>query len=65
VRYTTTCFTYILHAHCVCLVDVMEGTSNRTITDWNQISDGEIGALTGNTYSCRKRVRKVLISVAK
>jgi hypothetical protein len=27
---------------------------NRTITDWNQLSEGEIGALTGNTHSYRK-----------
>jgi hypothetical protein len=26
----------------------------RTITDWNQLSEGEIGALTGNTHSFRK-----------
>jgi hypothetical protein len=32
---------------------------NRTITDWSQLSEGEIGALTGNTYGFRKRVRKV------
>jgi hypothetical protein len=38
---------------------------NRTITDWNQLSEGEIGVLTGNTYSFRKRVRKVITSVAK
>jgi hypothetical protein len=38
---------------------------NRTITDWNQLSETEIGALTGNTYSFRKRVRKVITSVAK
>jgi hypothetical protein len=38
---------------------------NRTITDWNQLTEGEIGALTGNTYSFRKRVRKVITSSAK
>ena len=38
---------------------------NRTITDWNQLKEGEIGALTGNTYSFRKRVRKVITSEAK
>jgi hypothetical protein len=27
---------------------------NRTITDWNQLPDWEIGALTGNTYSFRE-----------
>jgi hypothetical protein len=27
---------------------------NRTIIDWNQLSEGEIGALTGNTHSFRK-----------
>jgi hypothetical protein len=27
---------------------------NRTITDWNQLTEGEIGAVTGNTYSFRK-----------
>jgi hypothetical protein len=31
---------------------------NRTITDWNQLTEGEIRALTGNTYSFRKRLRK-------
>jgi hypothetical protein len=31
---------------------------NRTITDWNQLPEGVIGALTGNTYSFRKRVSK-------
>jgi hypothetical protein len=38
---------------------------NRTITDWNQLSEGEIGALTVNTCSFRKRVRKVITSAAK
>jgi hypothetical protein len=38
---------------------------NRTITEWNQLSEGEIGALTGNTLSFRKRVRKVITSAAK
>ena len=38
---------------------------NRTITDWNQLPEGEIGALTSNTYSFRKRVRKVITSAAK
>jgi hypothetical protein len=38
---------------------------NRNITDWNQLSEGEIGALTGNTYSFRMRVRKLITSVAK
>jgi hypothetical protein len=38
---------------------------NRTITDWNQLTEGEIGALTGNTYSFRKRVRKMITSEAK
>jgi hypothetical protein len=38
---------------------------NRTITGWKQLTDGEIGALTGNTYSIRKRVRKVITSVVK
>jgi hypothetical protein len=33
-----------------------------TITDWNQLSEGEIGALTGNTHSFRKRVRKEITS---
>jgi hypothetical protein len=33
---------------------------NRTITDWNQLSEEEIGALTGNTHSFRNRVRKVI-----
>jgi hypothetical protein len=37
----------------------------RTITDWNQLSEGEIGALTGNTHSFRNRVRKVIASAAK
>jgi len=38
---------------------------NRTITDWNQLTEGEIGALTSNTYSFRQRVRKVITSVVK
>jgi hypothetical protein len=38
---------------------------NRTITDRNQLTEGEIGALTGNTCSFRKRVRKVIASAAK
>jgi hypothetical protein len=38
---------------------------NRTITDWNQLTVGEIGAITGNMYSFRKRVRKVITSEAK
>jgi hypothetical protein len=38
---------------------------NRTITDWNQLSEGEIGALTGNTYSFRNGGRKVITSVSK
>jgi hypothetical protein len=38
---------------------------NRTITDRNQLSEGEIGALTGNTHSFRNRVRNVITSVAK
>jgi hypothetical protein len=38
---------------------------NRTITDWNQLTEGEIGVLTGNTYSFSKRVRKVITSEAK
>jgi hypothetical protein len=38
---------------------------NRTITDWNQLIEGEIGALTGDTCSFRKRARKVITSVAK
>jgi hypothetical protein len=31
---------------------------NRTITDWNQLSEEETGAPIGNTYSFRKRVRR-------
>jgi hypothetical protein len=38
---------------------------NRTITDWNQLSEGEMGGLTGIRYCFRKRVRKVITSVAK
>jgi hypothetical protein len=38
---------------------------NRTITDWNQLSEGEIGALTGKIHSFRKRVRKEITSAAK
>jgi hypothetical protein len=38
---------------------------NRTITDWNQLSEGEIKALTGNAHSFRIRVRKVITSAAK
>ena len=36
---------------------------NRTVTDWNQLTVGGIGALTGNSF--RKRVRKVITSEAK
>jgi hypothetical protein len=32
---------------------------NRIITDWNQLPEVTIGALIGNTYSFRKRVRIV------
>jgi hypothetical protein len=38
---------------------------NRTITDWNHLTEGEIGALAGNTCSFRKRVRKVITGTAK
>jgi hypothetical protein len=38
---------------------------NRTITDWNQLTDREIEALTSNTCSFRKRVRKVITSEVK
>jgi hypothetical protein len=38
---------------------------NRTITDWKQLTEGEIGALTGNMYSFRNRVTKVITSEAK
>jgi hypothetical protein len=38
---------------------------NRTITDWNQLSEGEIGAVTRNMYSFRMRVRTVITSAAK
>ena len=38
---------------------------NRTITDWNQLTEGEKGALTSNTYSFRQRVRKVITSAVK
>jgi hypothetical protein len=38
---------------------------NRTITDWNKLTKSEIGAVTGNTCSFRKRVRKVITSAAK
>jgi len=38
---------------------------NRTITDWNQLTEGEIGALTSNTYSFRQRVRKVITIAVK
>jgi hypothetical protein len=37
----------------------------RTITDWNQLPEGVIGALTGNTHSYRKRVRTVITSEAQ
>jgi hypothetical protein len=37
----------------------------RTITDWKQPTEGEIGAVTGNACSFRKRVRKVITSAAK
>ena len=32
---------------------------NRTIVDWNQLSEEEIGALDGSTCSFRKRLSKV------
>jgi hypothetical protein len=38
---------------------------NGTITDRNQLSEGKIAALTGNTYSFRKRVTKVITSATK
>jgi hypothetical protein len=38
---------------------------SRTITDCNQLTEGEIGAVTGNTCSFRKRVRKVITSAVK
>jgi hypothetical protein len=38
---------------------------NRNITDWNQLTEWEIEALTSNTCSFRKGVRKVITSVAK
>jgi hypothetical protein len=38
---------------------------NRTSTGWNQLTEVEIGSLTGNTSSFRKRVRKVISSEAK
>jgi hypothetical protein len=38
---------------------------NRTITDWNQLTEWEIGSLTGKTCSFSKRVRKVITSAAK
>jgi hypothetical protein len=38
---------------------------NRTITDWNKLTERETGALTGNTCSFRMRVRKVITSTAK
>ena len=38
---------------------------NRTIIDWIHLTDGEIRSLTNNTYSFRKRVRKVIIFEAK
>jgi hypothetical protein len=38
---------------------------NRTITDWKELTEREIGAVTGNTCSFRKRVRKVITSAAK
>src|SRR5215510_6903069 len=38
---------------------------NRTITDWSQLTEGEIGALAGNMCSFRKRVRNVITSAVK
>jgi hypothetical protein len=38
---------------------------NRTITDWNQLTEGETRALTSNMYSFRRRVSKVISSEAK
>jgi hypothetical protein len=34
-------------------------------TDWNQLSERKIRAVTGNTYSFRNRVRKAITSAAK
>jgi hypothetical protein len=36
-----------------------------SITDWNQLTEGEKGALTGNTRSFKNRVRNVKTSAAK
>jgi hypothetical protein len=38
---------------------------NRIVTEWNQLTEGELGALTCITYSFRKRVRKVITSEPK
>jgi hypothetical protein len=38
---------------------------NKTITERNQLSEGELGDLTGNTHSFRNRVRKVITNAAK
>jgi hypothetical protein len=38
---------------------------NRTITDWNKLTEWDIGAVTGNTCSFRKRVRKVINSAVE
>jgi hypothetical protein len=37
----------------------------RSISDWNQLTEGEIWFLNGNTCSFRKRVRNVITSAAK
>jgi hypothetical protein len=33
--------------------------------DWNKLTERETGAVTGNTCSFRKRVRKVITSAVK
>jgi hypothetical protein len=38
---------------------------NRTIKDWKKLTEREIGAVTGNACSFRKRVGKVITSAAK
>jgi hypothetical protein len=38
---------------------------NRIITNWNQLPEWAIEALSGNTLNFRKRVRKVITNEAK
>jgi len=68
----TTCNTYSSTGPYIIVLNRKQRTDvgeysfvNRTITDWNQLTEGEIGAITSNTYSFRQRVREVITSAVK